>query len=43
MNIPRLPMARTVRSSASEDMLKLNIWTPGLTGKLLVMFYVGFT
>jgi len=24
----------------SEDMLKLNIWTPGLTGKLPVMFYI---
>ncbi|HZP07112.1 MAG TPA: carboxylesterase family protein [Terracidiphilus sp.] len=24
----------------SEDMLKLNIWTPSLTGKLPVMFYI---
>jgi para-nitrobenzyl esterase len=24
----------------SEDMLKLNIWTPGLTGKRPVMFYI---
>ena len=24
----------------SEDMLKLNIWTPGLTGKRAVMFYI---
>jgi len=24
----------------SEDMLKLNIWTPNLTGKLPVMFYI---
>jgi para-nitrobenzyl esterase len=24
----------------SEDMLKLNIWTPGLTGKRAVMFYM---
>jgi para-nitrobenzyl esterase len=30
----------------SEDMLKVNIWTPGLTGKRPVMFYIhggGFT
>ena len=24
----------------SEDMLKLNIWTPSLTGKRAVMFYI---
>jgi len=24
----------------SEDMLKLNIWTPSLTGKIPVMFYI---
>ena len=30
----------------SEDMLKVNIWTPSLTGKRPVMFYIhggGFT